>query len=89
MVQFGFYSTVYHLDNAEMTPELQDDLINFSFDKLQDVLNNYHIQNPDCCNIYHFAPTFLECLKRLVCNHFCSSALQILTHAQFSDSAIL
>jgi hypothetical protein len=28
-------------------PELQDDLINFSFDKLQDVLNNYRIQNPD------------------------------------------
>jgi hypothetical protein len=90
MIELGSSYVVHHLENAEMPPELQHDLMNFSFDKLQDVLNNYRKQNaPEHCNICYFAPTFLECLKQLVCHHFCSSALQILTHPQFSDSAIL
>jgi hypothetical protein len=86
----GVFSTVYHLENAEMTPELQDDLMNFSFDNLRDVFENHHIQNPDkYYNLCYFAPSLLECLKKLVCHHSCSSVLQILTHAQFSDPAIL
>ena len=81
---------VRHLENAEMTPDLQKDLINFSFDNLWDVFKNDHIQKRSkYYNICYFAARFLECLKKLVRYHFCSSVLQMLTHAQFSDSAIL
>ena len=87
---WGVFSTVYHLENAEMTPELQDDLINFSFDNVRDVFENHHTQNPDkYYSIWYFAPGFLECLKKLVCDYFFSSVLRTLTHAQFSASAIL
>jgi len=44
MMRLGVFGAVYHLENAEMTPELQDNLINFSFDNLQDVFNFFHIQ---------------------------------------------
>jgi hypothetical protein len=78
----SFVFTVYHLENTEMTPELQDDLIDFSFDNLQDVFKNYCIQNPDQpFNICYFIPSFLECLKKLVCHHLCSSVHQIITYA--------
>ena len=33
---FVFYNTVWHLENAEMTPELHDDLTDLSLDNLRD-----------------------------------------------------
>jgi hypothetical protein len=90
MMWLGVFGVVYHLENAEMTPELQDDLINFSFDNLQNVFRKFHIHNPDeDYNIYYFSRRFSECLKKLVCHHFCSSVLQIPMHGQLSHSAIL
>jgi len=84
------FCTVYHLENAEMTPELQDDLINFSFHNIQDAFKIFRTQHRHSCHsICYFTPSFLQCLKKLVCSHFCSSVLQILMHAQFSDPAIL
>jgi len=76
MVWRNIPSTFYHLQNADMTPELQDDLMNFSFDNLQNVLKIYHIQNSDgYYNICYFSHNFLGCLKKLVCHHVCSSVL--------------
>jgi len=90
MMRLSVSCTVYHLENAEMTPELQDDLINFSFHNLQDAFKNLHIQDRHSCDsICYFAPSFLQFLKKLVCYHFCLSVLQILMHAQSSDPAIL
>jgi len=69
-LEIGYYHIVYHLENAEMTPELRDDLIAFSFDCVQDVLKqkyDYWIGD-----IRYFSPRFLECLKKLVCYDFCS-----------------
>jgi hypothetical protein len=54
-----FQCMVHHLENAEMTPQLQDDLMSFSFDKLRDVFENLHTQYPErhvSHNICHFAP---------------------------------
>jgi len=85
-----YFNTVYHLQNAEMTPELQEDLINFSFHDLQDVFKDVHLQHPQKdYSVCYFAPYFWGCLKKLVCHHFCSSILQILMHAQFSGPAII
>jgi hypothetical protein len=83
MLWFGFYNTTYHFDNAEMTPELCDDLINFSFNSLQDVFKNRQIWNPDeTYNILTFLPPFLMALKRLslVCYGRHSHILCILTY---------
>jgi len=67
------FCMVYYLKNAEMTAGLQDDLIHFSFDKLQNSFKNLHTQNfGENDNVFDFAPSFLECLKKLVCHHFCS-----------------
>jgi hypothetical protein len=53
-----------------MTTELCDDLINFSFDNLHDVFENYQTHIPTSrFTIHHFVPPFLECLKKLVCYH--------------------
>jgi len=65
----------YHLENAEMTPELCDDLINFSFNNLSDVAK--HSSHPNSYDVHHFAPFFLGCLKKLVCYHIYSCILCI------------
>ena len=63
-----YYNTVYHLENAEMTPELCDDLINFSFDNLWDVIKSrMHESDWEYVTAHNFSPIFLECLKKLVC----------------------
>ena len=65
-----FCSTFYHLENAEMTPELCDDLIKFSFDILWDLNKpKMHDSDWEYVNVHNFSPTFLGCLKRLVCHH--------------------
>ena len=67
-----------------MTSELCDDLINFSFDNLHDVFENYHTHDPTSrLTIHHFVPPFLECLKKLVCYHFHSCILCILVFTHF------
>jgi hypothetical protein len=62
-------ASIHHCKNAEMTPELCDDLANISFDKLQDVINTINtvgpIRNPN--NLHIFIPSFLFRLKRVVC----------------------
>ena len=86
----GFFCTVDHLENAEMTPELRDDLINFSIDNLQNVMKELHLQNADgSYSICYFCPHFLECLKKLVCHHLCSLVLCILTYAILQPSQSL
>ena len=86
----GYFCTVYHLENAEMTSELHDDLIHFSFDNLQNVIKdlNSHSYHGPSYHICYFTPRFLGYLKKLVCHHCCSFVLQILMHARFSDLAI-
>ena len=70
LFSFGFHNTVRHLENAEMTTELRDDLIEFSFDDLHNVFKNYKTHNPnDHLTIFRFFPRFLECLKKLVGHH--------------------
>jgi hypothetical protein len=58
-----------------MTPELCDALINFSFNNLLDVAKH---TNPLQYNVHYFAPSFLECLQRLVSYHIYSCILCIL-----------
>lgn len=65
MLILGFYDTFRHLENAEMTPELHDDLIHFSFDDLRDVFKLTYRSN-----LCIFATRFLSCLKTLVRHHF-------------------
>ena len=67
---FCFYDIVYHLENAEMTPELHDDLVNFSFDNFWNVNNSRDI-------VHGFSVLFLKCLKRLVRYHIYSCVLCI------------
>jgi len=75
-----YYNIVYHLENAEMTPELCDDLINFSLNDFWDINKskiahsgwNYIVSTHD------FSAAFLECLKRLVCHHIYSCVLYII-----------
>ena len=90
MLWFGFYNTAYHFENAEMTPELCDDLINFSFDNLQDVFKNNQIRNSDrTYNILTFFPPFLMVLKKvsLVC-YGCHSHVFCITYI-FYEIAII
>jgi hypothetical protein len=62
-----------------MTTELRDDLINFSFDNLHNVFKNHQTQYPDnAYTMFEFVPCFLECLKKLVCDHPLSHALCVL-----------
>ena len=56
---FIFYNTFLYLQNAEMTPELHDNLINLSFDNLLDFFEITNILRP-------FIVRFLNCLKMLV-----------------------
>jgi len=55
-----------------MTPALCDDLINFSFQRHQDVAeeSKKHWNERGQYGIHHFSPFFLGCLKRLVRYHF-------------------
>lgn len=70
MSLFRCFNTVYHLGNAELTPELHIDLINFSFNNRHNIFKNARIQNPSSgYSIYDFAPPFLQCLKELVWHH--------------------
>jgi hypothetical protein len=90
-LSFGFHDTVRHLENAEMTTELHDDLINFSFDNLHNVFKNCQIQHPETIHdIFHFVPPFLECLKKLVCHHLHSCILCTLkfTHCVIQPLAL-
>ena len=62
---------VYYLENAEMTPELCDDLTNFSFDNIWDV-GISELPDPIWYRYYpihNFSGAILECLKMLVCHH--------------------
>ena len=72
-----------------MTTELRDDLINFSFHDLQDVFKNYQTHNPNShYTISRFVPTFLVCLKRLVCHYFYSCILRILVFTHFTIQSL-
>jgi hypothetical protein len=71
-----------------MTTELCDDLINFSFDNLDNVFKNYQTQCLDTSrhtpyNIFRFFPSFFRCLKELVCHHFHFCILHILAFTYF------
>jgi hypothetical protein len=82
MLWFGFYNTVYHCENGEITPELRDDLIKFSFDDLEGVMTNSHIRNPDrTYSTLAFAPLFLAGVKKLVCQSFQSSISLVLMYS--------
>ena len=86
---FGSYLTTYHLENAEMTTELRDDLMGFSFDNLHSAFINYHTHNPNSDpSIFHFFPPFLECLKKLVCYNFHPCSLDTGIY-EFYDTAII
>jgi len=71
-LRFGIATTIHHIKNAEITPELHDDLISFSFDKLQDVFKNNYTLIPDRRGdtLITFIPHLLVDLKRLVCYRF-------------------
>ena len=72
IVAIGYEDLAHHLDNAEMTPELHHDLINFSFTCLQDCFKerNKCNENPPDYGVHGFTTVFLQCLKRLVRHHF-------------------
>jgi len=61
MLIFIFYNTFRHLENAEMTPELHDDLVNLSLDNLLDF---FKITYPNHLRL--FIVLLLSCLKTLV-----------------------
>jgi hypothetical protein len=87
LFMLAYDNTTYHLENAEMTTELREDLINFSFDILYNVFKNYQTHNPTHrLTIHRFIPPFLECLKKLVCYHFhsCILSYQYLCILQYS-----
>jgi len=78
IVQIGYWDLVYHLDNAEMTPELCHDLINFSFVCLRDFVEEINKRYNCWYTVHAFVARFLNCLKRLVCSHFYSYVFCIL-----------
>jgi len=61
MLIFIFYNTFCHLGNAEMTPELHDDLVNLSLDNLLDF---FKITYPN--HLRRFIVLLLNYLKTLV-----------------------
>jgi len=78
IVLIGYYNIVHHLKNADMTPELRDDLINFSFDSLQDVIREHKESSKNWIgSVHNLSVPFLACLKRLVRYHFYLCVLQI------------
>jgi len=62
-MRYSYENIIYHFDQAEMTPELCEDLINFSVDDLQHVLHSYPRSS---FRILGFMPKLLSRLKRLV-----------------------
>ena len=69
---------IHHLDNAEMTPELCHDLINFSFDCLQDFLTKRKkYDGGQYSSIQGVTARYLNSLKRLVRYHFHSCDFRI------------
>ena len=62
MVIFVFHNTSRYLENAEMTPELHDDLINLSLNNLLDFFFKSRYPNDPRL----FIVDFLNCLKKLV-----------------------
>jgi len=60
ILRFVFYNTFRYLENAEMIPEIHDDLTGLSFDKLRDFFKI----TPRRLQI--FIVRFLKCLKKLV-----------------------
>ena len=62
---YVYRDITYHIKNAEITPELHDDLINFSFVKLQDVFRNSRrfIRDPYRYTFLTFIPYLLADLK--------------------------
>ena len=81
----AYYEIVYHLENAEMIPELHDDLSHFSFDCFRDVVKER--RDDWKRSVHDFSPRFLECLKRLVCYHCYSCVLYIYAMMQPSPEA--
>ena len=74
----GNWDLIYHLENAEITAELCDELNNFSFTSLQDIVKEHKKFNDSRVdNVYNFSVRFLECLERLVCYHFHSCIVHI------------
>jgi len=61
MFVFVVNNTSRYLENAEMTPELHDDLINLSFDNLLNFFKIVHLGF-----LRSFIVRFLKCLKTLV-----------------------
>jgi hypothetical protein len=68
------FATIYYFRNAEMTSELYDDLINFSFNNLQDALKDTQVSKMPY-SIFAFTPGFLADLRKLVCYCFHSCIL--------------
>ena len=62
MLIFVFHNTSRFLENAEMTRELHDDLINLSFDNLHDFFFKARYPN----DLRLFIARLLNCLKKLV-----------------------
>jgi hypothetical protein len=56
------FSTIYHCQNAEITPELLNDLNKISFDDVRDTFNT----NSWFAAVSDFIPDFLWGLKELV-----------------------
>jgi len=77
--RIAYVDLVYHLDNAEMTPELCHDLTYFSFDCLQDVIQGIKkCRDGSFYSLHFLTPPFIEHLKRLVRYHFFSCVLCVL-----------
>jgi hypothetical protein len=83
ILRFIFYSTFWHLENAEMTPELHDDLTDLSLDNFRDF---FKITSPD--HLCIFIVRFLNCLKKLVSMPSFSLARSPCIYA-FHDLAII
>ena len=80
---FVFYNTVWHLENAEMTPELHDDLTDLSLNNLRDF---FKITYPN--RLRNFIVCFLNCLKKLVSTPSFSLIRSPYIYA-FHDTAII
>jgi len=78
-LSMAYHDINYHLENAEMTLELRDDLIHFSFDCFQDMVKEADDPWIQMRGIHNFSPRFLEYLKVLVCYHCYSHILCIFT----------
>jgi len=83
MFVFVFDNTSHYLKNAEMTPQLHDDLINLSFDNLLDFFKIVHLNH-----LRAFIVRFLNCLKTVVSIPSFSLTCSPYIYA-FQDTAII